>query len=208
MKPVLIVFGTRHGTSRKIAGRLAARLVRRRVPVELVDAAHVPPGLDVDAHAAVFVVASVHAGKHLSEVITFARTHRAALERLPSVLVSVSLSAAIAADALGLPERRAAAQAELLHMFAAFVADTGWSPRQLEPVAGALTYRAYPFFLRQLMRVVAWRAGAPTDTSRDHELTDWKGVDRIAEAMVGRLVVPRPPVPKAPPRAEMSMSWN
>ena len=33
---------------------------------------------------------------------------------------------------------------------------------------------------RQIMRFIAWREGAPTDTSRDYEFTDWNMVRQFA----------------------------
>jgi menaquinone-dependent protoporphyrinogen oxidase len=33
------------------------------------------------------------------------------------------------------------------------------------------------------MRFIAKRAGATTDTSRDHEYTDWQALDRFADEL-------------------------
>jgi len=32
-----------------------------------------------------------------------------------------------------------------------------------------------------VMKYIAWRKGAPTDTHRDYELTDWDDVARFAD---------------------------
>jgi menaquinone-dependent protoporphyrinogen oxidase len=47
------------------------------------------------------------------------------------------------------------------------------------PVAGALAYSRYNFIIRFVMKQIARKAGAPTDTSRDYELTDWPTLDRF-----------------------------
>jgi menaquinone-dependent protoporphyrinogen oxidase len=35
------------------------------------------------------------------------------------------------------------------------------------------------------MRIIARRGGATTDTSRDHEYTDWQALDRFADELAG-----------------------
>jgi menaquinone-dependent protoporphyrinogen oxidase len=44
-----------------------------------------------------------------------------------------------------------------------------------------MAYSQYGFFLRWIMRMIARRNGEPTDTSRDHDYTDWAAVDRFAQ---------------------------
>jgi menaquinone-dependent protoporphyrinogen oxidase len=63
-------------------------------------------------------------------------------------------------------------------MIKTFLSETGWHPTRVLAVAGALTYSKYNFLLRFIMKRIARRAGASTDTSRDHEFTDWAAVDR------------------------------
>jgi menaquinone-dependent protoporphyrinogen oxidase len=65
-----------------------------------------------------------------------------------------------------------------------FVLETGWTPGHIHHVAGAFRYTAYDFFKRWAMKYIAYRKGAPTDTSRDYELTDWDDVARFADAFV------------------------
>ena len=49
----------------------------------------------------------------------------------------------------------------------------------------------YGFVLRHITRLAAWRSGGPTDTSRVHELTDWRSVDDFAARFLDLLDVPR-----------------
>ena len=53
------------------------------------------------------------------------------------------------------------------------------------PVAGALAYSQYNFLVKLVMKGIARRAGAPTDTSRDYEFTDWPAVDAFVLAHAG-----------------------
>ena len=69
-------------------------------------------------------------------------------------------------------------------MIDVFIEETGWRPARALPVAGALAYSRYNFIIKFLMKRIARKAGAPTDTSRDYELTDWAALDRfVGETM-------------------------
>jgi len=50
-------------------------------------------------------------------------------------------------------------------------------------VAGALSYTKYNFLVRFVMKRIAKAQGASTDTSRDHELTDWEALDHIVDEL-------------------------
>ena len=65
-----------------------------------------------------------------------------------------------------------------------FVADTGWQPAFVKPVAGALMYSRYNLLIRFVMKRIARQAGASTDTSRDHEFTDWAALDVFVESLL------------------------
>ncbi|MEO8257290.1 MAG: flavodoxin domain-containing protein [Acidobacteriota bacterium] len=62
-------------------------------------------------------------------------------------------------------------------MIDVFVEETAWRPARVLPVAGALAYSRYNFLIRFVMKRIARKAGAPTDTSRDYEFTDWSVLD-------------------------------
>jgi menaquinone-dependent protoporphyrinogen oxidase len=64
-------------------------------------------------------------------------------------------------------------------MIDVFIQETGWTPARALAVAGALAYSQYNFLVRFVMKRIARRAGAPTDTSHDYEFTDWATLDRF-----------------------------
>lgn len=189
MGPVVIVFASRHGASRQIAGRLAARLVAHRVPIDVIDAS-APGRTPLAGASAALLVGGVMMGRFPGPLVDFARKHHAALARIPTVFVPVSVGHAVVDDPLTLPSRRAQAAAEGLRAVARFVRSTSWQPDRIVPVAGTLAYRRYPNTLRVIMRAIAWRMGAPTDTTRDHVLTDWRAVNAIADRLVADLYPP------------------
>lgn len=189
MRPVLVIYATREGHTRHIAEYLAAAVKARGLPVEVSDAAHISQKFSPDRYSAAIVSASVHRGKHEPEIVRFVKLHRNELERLPSAFLSVSLSEAGAEDTMAPPERRAQASADVERMVEAFLEETGWQPTRIKAVAGALLYTKYNFLLKFVMKRIARAAGGSTDTSKDHEYTDWEGLDRFVEEVTRAIPV-------------------
>jgi menaquinone-dependent protoporphyrinogen oxidase len=72
-----------------------------------------------------------------------------------------------------------------------FLRQTGLQPAFTHSFAGAMAYTRYGFPLRWITKLVSWRRGGPTDTSRDHDITDWEAVDQFAER-VAEALAPSP----------------
>jgi menaquinone-dependent protoporphyrinogen oxidase len=124
------------------------------------------------------VGASLHRGRHQSAALYFVRAHASRLNERPSAFFSVSLSAGSANG------REVAAARDLAQ---AFVAGTGWHPRQIACFAGRLAYTQYSFVRKRLMRWIAKKEGASPDTTRDHEFTDWVAVVRFSEQIAAEV---------------------
>ena len=183
MKPILVLYATREGHTRRIAEHIAATVRARGHEAAVVDAAHLPEGFALDHYAAAVVAASVHVGKHEKEIVEFVKLHRAELERIPAVFLSVSLSEAGVEDPAATPEHRAQAAADVRRMIDVFLKETGWHPSKVRAVAGALSYSRYNFLVRFVMKRIAKSQGASMDTSRDHDLTDWAALDHIVDEL-------------------------
>jgi menaquinone-dependent protoporphyrinogen oxidase len=181
---VAIFFATREGQTRRIAARLAADLEMRGAAVDVYNVRTAGP-IDWPSYSTACVAASVHGGTHEREMVAFVRKHRAELERLSAAFVSVSLSEAGAEDANRTEEQRRQAAADVQRMIDVFLQKTGWRPARTLPVAGALAYSKYNIFIRFVMKRIARQAGAPTDTSRDYEFTNWAAIDRFAVDIAG-----------------------
>jgi menaquinone-dependent protoporphyrinogen oxidase len=178
MPTVLLLHASTHGHTSRIAARIAdvlaaegIRVEARQAPLRGIDPS---PG-DYDA---VIAGASIHAGHHQKEVVAWARRHRTALATRPSAFFQVCLSAADDTE-----ESRAATRRYLDE----FVEETGWTPGLATTFAGALQYREYDFATRLLVRLLMHKGGHPTDTSRDHDFTDWDAVERFAHECAGLL---------------------
>jgi len=184
VKPLLVVYATREGQTRRIAEHLGATIRARGHAAEVVDAAHLPAAFSLDAYSAAIIGASVHQGRHEREMVKFVKLHRSELEQIPAVFLSVSLSEAGVEDPAASPERRAQASADVERMIQDFLTETGWHPAKIKAVAGALLYTKYNFLLRFVMKRIARASGGSTDTSRDHEYTDWEALDRLVDELL------------------------
>ena len=181
MLPVLVLYATREGQTRRIAEYVSDSMRARGFAVDVVNATELPGGFSVGAYSKVLIAASVHRERHQSEIVDFVRGHRAELDRMASAFLSVSLSQAGAEDTAAPPAMCAKAAANVKHMIFRFLSETGWHPGRVQAVAGALRYTRYNFFTRFVMKRIARAAGGSADTSRDHEYTDWIGLDRFLD---------------------------
>jgi menaquinone-dependent protoporphyrinogen oxidase len=181
MKPILLIYATREGHTRRIAEHLAATIRTRGLTADVVDAARLPDAFSIANYRAAIVSSSVHKEKHEAKLIDFVRRYKSELEQIPAVFLSVSLTETTVEDPSQSPEARAKAKAGVDRMIQAFLDATGWHPSKVQPVAGALMYTKYNFLVRFMMRRIAQEAGGDTDTSRDHVYTDWEALDRLVD---------------------------
>lgn len=170
---LLIIFGTTEGQTRKIAQFLKDEAEKSGHKVTLCDATAKPPS--PNNFDAVLMGASVHVAKYQTAVIHYAKEHHEELNKMPSGFFSVSLAAA--------SDDKESAK-ELDEILKNFIRETGWKPAYIEQVAGALLYTKYDFFKRFIMRLISKKHGGDTDTSQDHEYTDWKKVMAFLKKVV------------------------
>jgi menaquinone-dependent protoporphyrinogen oxidase len=180
---IAIFFATREGHTRHIAEHLASEFQRYGADADIFDVRNQPTLSDWTRYATAIVAASVHIGRHEPEMIAFVRRHRAELERLDAAFLSVSLSERGAEDPATPEERRPQFVNDVKRMIDGFVTAAGWRPARVLPVAGRLAYRQYNPLVRFVIKQIARHNGAPTDTSRNHDLTNWSALDRFAEQL-------------------------
>jgi menaquinone-dependent protoporphyrinogen oxidase len=182
-----IFYATREGQTRRIAERIAADLRERDFGVELHNVVDCPVGMDLRRFAGLILAASTHVGEHEAEMVTFVKHHLSQLETIPAAFLSVSLTAAGAERSDATPEERIRFSADLQKILDRFSEETGWLPQYVRPVAGALMYSKYNFLVKLVLRRIAKKAHAGTDTSRDYEYTDWEGLDHFATEFAEQL---------------------
>ena len=191
MKPLVVLFATREGYTRRIAAHVADMIRMHGREVEVLDVATlVDRPLDLGAYAAAVVAASVHAGAHEREMVRFVKALCREIERMPAALISVSLTEAGAEDPKRSAEQRAEASKQVARMIGKFFDDTGWHPTRVKPVAGALLYTQYGKLMRFVMKRIVRCQGGSTDTTRDHEYTDWPSLARFVDEFMCSLLAP------------------
>jgi menaquinone-dependent protoporphyrinogen oxidase len=173
---ILILYASHYGQTRKIAVRISEVLHEQGIDFTLVDAGGptLPPA--PDAYDAVVIGSRVEAGTHARAILTYLRTYHAALKDRPTAFFSVSMATSAQGDDPNGYLRRTFDELE-------------WRPDRAAAFAGKLAYRDYGWLLRLVMKLISRSAGHPTDTSRNHELTDWTAVRSFALDLV-RLAIP------------------
>ncbi|KIC94341.1 menaquinone-dependent protoporphyrinogen IX dehydrogenase [Flavihumibacter solisilvae] len=162
---ILVVYSTTEGQTRKVSEFIADTLKESGHEVTVSNAAEQPPTpLQFDA---IIAGGSIHINHYQSAVTTYIRHNVDALNKMPAAFFSVCMAAASKNE----KEHRDAER-----ITAEYLQRMGWKPMITAQVAGALKYTQYGFFKRLVMKYIARKEGGSTDTSHDHEYTDWNAV--------------------------------
>lgn len=159
---VLIVYSTIEGQTGKIAEFVADRLRDAGETAQLLDADETDEAefADVDR---VVLAAPVHERRHPRAFEAFLTAHAGDLKARPTMLLSVSLSAAF-------PEGMEEAQDYVDEM----TMRTNLEPTEKVLVAGAIRGGAYDYYSQQVLKhVVLGNRDFDPSTVTEHEFTDW-----------------------------------
>jgi menaquinone-dependent protoporphyrinogen oxidase len=175
---VLIAYSTTDGQTRKIARFAADRLDGNGHAVELLnleDAA----GLDLARFDGAILAGSIHLGGYQKALMQYAAAAKAELAQMPTLFLSVSLSAA-GSD----PDDWAG----LRKCVAEFETETGWTPGRVEHLAGAFKFTEYDFFRAWAMRRIADQNGEQVEAGKDKEYTDWAALGTVLDSWTAQLI--------------------
>jgi menaquinone-dependent protoporphyrinogen oxidase len=186
VKRVAVFYATREGHTCRIAERIATDLRTLGFDVDLLEVRH-PIPFSLERYSAAVLAASVHAGNHEKEMIQFVKDHRSELEHMTTAFLSVTLSEAGAEMRDKSLVEHARFVQDVDKMLSKFFNDTKWRPTLVKPVAGALLYTQYNFLVRLIMRRIARKAGASTDTLNDYVYTDWVGLDKFVNDLAAEI---------------------
>jgi menaquinone-dependent protoporphyrinogen oxidase len=181
MERILIVYGTTHGHTERIADHMAEELRRQSMVVTVARADEILGDPHLEHFDGVIVAASVLYGRHQRYVEAFAREHAAELAAMPTAFVS-----SCGALAGNWPE----GSSEATKYRDNFFRRTGWRPTLAWSVAGSIAYTKYSWPTRLVMKYISRRTARPTDTSRDWEFTDWDAVTRMAREFAEAVEAP------------------
>ena len=176
MARIVVAFDTVEGQTRKIADYIGESVRGVGHEVIVLDVEELANNAARDGVDGFIIGASIHLGKHSPRFVEFVTQQKSWLNQVPVAFFSVSLSAS------GADDERRQAQTYVEELLAA----TGWKPRQTATVAGGLQYRKYGFLKRIMMKSIAQKGGHDTDTSRDHEYTDWGDIDQFTVEFLRR----------------------
>ena len=168
---ILGLYATTEGQTRKVARHVFDRLAGAGHAAALI-AAEEAEGLDPSGFDAVVVAGSVHGGRYQTALVAWAKAEAAILAKLPSLFLSVSLTAA-GTDAQEWEGLRGCV--------ARFSEATGWTPGRVEHVAGAFRFSEYDFFRFWAMRWIAAQRDETVRPGEDREYTDWAALETLIE---------------------------
>ncbi len=168
---ILIVYATTEGQTRKVARHVFHHLAGAGHAVELI-AAEEARGLDPAGFDAAVVAGSVHGGRYQKELVAWAKGVAPELARVPTLFLSVSLTAA------GKDQQE---WEGLSGCVARFAEETGWTPARVEHVAGAFRFSEYDFFKSWAMRWIAAQRDETVTAGENREYTDWAALETLLE---------------------------
>lgn len=183
MKPVLVLYATVDGQSLKVAQHAADHMRAKGLSVRLRSVHELNGRFLLGDYRAALLIAPVHASFHPREMLRFLKEQHEELEKLPVCFLSLSLSQAGVELPTATPAQRERSTADVAHLTALLCNATGLAPSKVVPIAGCLAYTRYGFVKRLMMRHIAKKAGGSTDTSRDHEYTDYARVDAAVDQL-------------------------
>ena len=169
---ILILYGSLEGQTEKISERIADIIRNKGHQVATQSGEQLPANFSVDNFDAAIIGGSIHIGKYPAYLNHFVVSHCDWLNSVPSAFFTVCM----AVNSVNEKSRE-----EAKRYGDKFTAQTGWTPTLNETFAGAVKYTQYNFITRLIMKWITQREGGNTDTSRDHEYTDWESVEGFAE---------------------------
>lgn len=172
MANILIIYSTTDGHTRRICQRIK-RVVEEEDHEVVLAVIDEQPDLDPGLFDKIVIGASIRYGKHRPAVYDFIRRNLVKIESLPNAFFSVNVVARK-------PEKN---QPETNPYLQKFLKQISWLPQNMAVFAGKIDYPIYKFWDRQIIRLIMWMTGGPTDPEAVVEFTDWHKVDDF-----GRLI--------------------
>jgi len=173
----LIVYATGEGQTQKIAFFIGASLEHRGIKVDYLNANEThEKDIPCGKYQGIILGSSLRYRRYADSIGHFIDRHKLCLERVPSAFYSVSLGDI------------KVWQRAVKWCIDSFLGKHKWQPKLIGRFGGALKYTQYEDkWMKWGMRWGAAIMGHPTDTSRDHDLTNWHNVSRFAEQFVAML---------------------
>lgn len=169
---ILIIYGSLEGQTQKIANKITDILSKHNHNVTSLAGDDLPTNFSNENYDAVIIGGSIHMNKYPSCINDFVNSNSEWLNKLPSAFFTVCM--AINSD-------RKKSRQQAISYGENFLTQTGWQPKLTATFAGAVKYTQYNFVIRFIMKMISKHEGGNTDTSHDHEYTNWESVKLFTE---------------------------
>ena len=177
MPKILVAYATIDGHTKKIAEFVARISIAQGFSVFIYDAKSKLPEPFPESYEMTIIAAPVHAGKYPLAIQRWVHGHSEKLNQLPSAFISVCL---------GVLENRIEANRKIAEIRQQFLHKSGWHPALMHDVAGAIPYTRYGILKKWVMKRIAHKFSSDTDTSRDHEYTDWGDLEEFTRFFIAK----------------------
>jgi len=172
MAKVLILYASETGQTEKIAERMAQQMRDKNHTVDCLPMNHLPRDFDIETYEGILIGAPIRMMKFPKAVVRFVRRFRDQLTARNAGFFAVCMAVAATTPK---------ARQDLEKWISSFSNETGWQPALQANFAGAVMYTKYDFVTRMIMKKISADEGHSTDTSRDHEYTDWDQVAKFTD---------------------------
>jgi menaquinone-dependent protoporphyrinogen oxidase len=169
---ILILYGSLEGQTKKIAEYVADMLRQNNHQVSVQPGEKLPDHFSVINYDAAIIGGPIHMGKYPACINSFVATNIDWLNNIPSAFFTVCMA---------INSTRAESRERALQYGMDFLAQAGWCPRLNDTFSGAVKYTQYNLITRFIMKMISKREGGNTDTSQDHEYTDWAAVKHFTK---------------------------
>lgn len=170
MSKILIVYGTNHGQTEKIAKYIARAFDPTKHSVELFNSANMLQSHNPAYYDAIIAGAPVYTSRYQKKLTKWVKNNAPILNKKKSAFFSVCL---------GILQKDDRVQKEEWKFVHDFLSENQWDPQMREIFAGSLTYSKYNFITKYVMKRISKKEGRDTDTSRDYEYTNWDQVSKF-----------------------------
>lgn len=169
---ILILYASKEGQTEKIAQFITDAVESHGHHATTLRANQIPQDIDTDAFDAAIVGGPIYKGSYPAYLKKIVIDYCDWLNQVPSAFFTVCMA---------IHSKNIKEQQHARSFGSRFTRDTNWQPNMMETFAGSIKYTHYGFITRMIMRYIAKKEGGDTDTSRDHEYTDWDAVTRFTE---------------------------
>ena len=179
---ILILYGSLEGQTAKIADHIAQQLRDRDYQVSCLSADPLPADFDIESYDAAIIGGSIHMGRYPKPMRKFVSQYKDWLNHHPSALYTVCMA---------IRSERADSRRQAEQFGENLTQEAQWQPSLMTTFAGAVKYTQYGFIIRFIMKSIAKHEGGSTDTSQDHEYTDWQAVTDFTAQFAAMLAASR-----------------